>query len=467
MPINPVTPSRSNESKVIELCGVFPDKKHSEVVNALESADGDLQSACAILLAEPNEIDGVTILEDNPNPLEELQVMFPEVDSNEIAAVYNRYQSVDRAITELLSLPLLRLEDGEEQKVAERQVQTRQFARPKGQEEEGTAWKSVPDKIKTIQQFTAVPDTLARQAFHESSFNAIKAIVKLVWTTESFGDGIPAADSVFNENANDSKPVTIKPKGGKVQSAAGFAHATKDDFNTLDNEPEITAPAISRGRTYVFTEDSKEAQELQEILRSNSTLRSINRAFLKRALTFYRGDMSMTMSLALLIIEADLSCATYKTEQSDLNLEEGFKMSSGSSKNSHLSSGRRDRPARTSSLTLQNDEHYSKGQQMIEHVFDSPRLDFHGFVPKDAIQVLKICLDRWWTQELSEREMNRQKLSISRALNVVPLEVVTGRGIHSAGGVSTLKIKVRAFLNNNNYLFSEESAYFVIEGKKK
>ncbi|QLL30607.1 hypothetical protein HG536_0A04250 [Torulaspora globosa] len=451
-----------SKSKVNELCDVFPDKKRSEVINALESANGDLQNACTILLAESTGA-GNSMLEDSPDPLQELELMFPDVDPSKIGTIYDRCQSIETAITELLSLPLLRLEDDEEQKRAERQVQTSQSADSSGAAKEGTAWKSVSHKIKTIQRYTDVPDCVARQAFHECSFDITRAIIKLVWTTDYYGSA--QATRMSNDDSKEQKPLQ-NPRGGKVQSAKGFAHSTKNVFDKLDHETEITPQPRCSDDMYMFPESSAKFEELEEILQSNPTMRSISKAFLKRALTFYRGNLSMTTSLALHIIEADLQSATYKSRVDFLDMEKGFKISAENFPRRQATSSGPNKPSTFDPLELQNDEHYRKSQEMIAKIFDVPRLDFHGFTPKNAIIILEICLDKWWMQELSEREMNRQKLSISRALNVVPLKVITGRGIHSVGGVSTLKIRVRRYLNDNNYLYSEESAYFIIEGKK-
>lgn len=464
MPRGQVDDLNNSESAVIELCNVFPDKKRSEVSNALESANGDLQNACAILLAESTDA-GDCLLEDNPDPLRELEIMFPDVETSKISEIYDRCQSIDTAITELLSLPLLRLEDDKEQRRAESQIQASRSVKSNGGAEEETAWKSVPYKIKTIQRYTAVPDCVARQALHECSFDATKAIIKLVWTTDYYGSVQAARTS--NDVQKEQKP-RLNLRGGKVQSAKGFAHSAKNrnTFDKLESETEFTPQPSCTDDMHESLESSTKFEELEEILRSNPTMRTINRTFLKRALAFYKGDLSMTTSLALHTIEADLQNATYKSRVNDFDLEKNFKISAGNFQKRQASPSVPDKPSLLDPLELQNDQHYSKGQEMIEKIFDIPRLDFHGFTPADAIKILEICLDKWWTQELSEREMNRQKLSISRALNVAPLEVVTGRGIHSAGGISTLKISFRRFLNRHNYLYSEEPAYFIIEGKK-
>ena len=103
---------------------------------------------------------------------------------------------------------------------------------------------------------------------------------------------------------------------------------------------------------------------------------------------------------------------------------------------------------------------------MVQDVLVSPRLDFHGFLCNDALLVLHKCLNKWWEEELTQRELHNQKLSMSQVANVSPLTVITGRGIHSDNGVSKLKRDVRKFLDKNDYKYHEDTAYFVVLGKK-
>lgn len=451
----------SIESKLDELALIFPDKRHAQILRALESANGDSHEACAILLSESSS-EPVQV----SDPLDELKAMFPNVDSKTIEDVYQRSKSIEAATSELLSLPMLSLVDDEEQKHAERQLKDGQCDKITNNQNawQKTSWKMNSDKIRTIRHYTAVSDTKARQAFHENSFSAVKSIIQLIWDQNYFSNS--------GSKHKEPEPRVKKSRGGRVQAATGFAHATgfadesKSSFKVLentDNDADVADKEVEG--IYVYSDNSKEAQELKDVLQSNAELRTINLAFLKRALTFYRGDLQLTMSLALFILEANGAKATYHSVPDPKEMFNFTIAQSKSQKNKATAVSIMD----TTHLTpqaFQNDEHYHEGRRMIQNVLTTTRFDFHGFVPKDAIQVLQECLDKWWNQEIREREMNSQNLSISKALNVAPIEIVTGRGIHSAGGISTLKIKVRKFLNDNHYVYWEEPAYFIVQGRK-
>lgn len=457
------SPDVSYDSKVDEIHRVFPDKSEIKIRDALESANGDLHEACVILLSETTAEETTQVYQ--PDPLDDLKVMFPNVDAETIKNVYQRCGSIEAATSELLSLPLLSLIDDEEQKNAERQLKNGD-CRTEGPSEK-TGWKKNSDKIKVIRQYTSVSDSAARQAFHESSLSVVKAIIQLVWNQDHYGN---SRDETKADNLKEATVGVRAPKGGRVQAGTGFAHATKNRFEIFG--PKDTADDTTVNDTqepYVYSDSTEEAQELRDILRSNAGLRTINLAFLKRALAFYRGNIQQTMSLALFILEANGAKATCKSAQTVVDPKDilNFTVAPKSQITKTVAA-----PAPVINATqltpraFQNDDHYNEGRRMIQNVFTNTRLDFHGFVPNDAIQVLRSCLHKWWSQEKREREMNSQNLSIGKAMNVAPLEIVTGRGIHSAGGVSVLKIKVRKFLNDNHYLYWEEPAYFVVQGRK-
>ena len=44
--------------------------------------------------------------------------------------------------------------------------------------------------------------------------------------------------------------------------------------------------------------------------------------------------------------------------------------------------------------------------------------------------------------------------------------IITGRGIHSTGGISTIKASVNRYLINNNYIFNQPTSSFEITGKR-
>ncbi|KAL6929016.1 hypothetical protein ACO0SA_002350 [Hanseniaspora valbyensis] len=97
-------------------------------------------------------------------------------------------------------------------------------------------------------------------------------------------------------------------------------------------------------------------------------------------------------------------------------------------------------------------------------------IDLHGFKSNEAISLISNSLKKWWNEELLQREANATKahhIQSSKAQFVSTFEIITGKGLHSQNGTSTIKIKCKAYLNNNNYTYIENSGSFTVTGKKK
>lgn len=461
-----------NDSGLAEMRNIFPEKTDNAIKNALESTNGELETACAILLAEgsieePVEEEKI----EEPNPLNELLRMFSNIDPKKVEAVYQEYnQSMDESIAELLNFEFLSMEDNKEQKMAEKELKKRSKAPSKVHSLlETKNWKSVSDSIKVIEQYTGVCESIARQAYYRNSFHIVRAIVDLVCSYN--GSEMVKSERRDVSDQDQDKRIRKIPRGGKVQAAKGLAHSAKNSYAMLQHdEDDDTDSSDDEKAPYVYSPDTEEAKEVQEILRSNLALRAVNPTFLKQALVFYKGDVPKTISLALLIIDSNCAKDTYNTDRSSQDIyAKDFLPTSNIGNKQRVNQRQYQKSIDTNELdpcAFQNEEHFTTGCHMVQNIFSISRLDFHGFVPNDAIQVLQACLEKWWKYELREREMKSQNLYISKVANVNPLEIVTGRGLHSVGGISRLKIRVKKYLNDHNYIYWEEPSYFIIEGKK-
>lgn len=76
-------------------------------------------------------------------------------------------------------------------------------------------------------------------------------------------------------------------------------------------------------------------------------------------------------------------------------------------------------------------------------------------------------IDHWWSDELYHRENNGGKLHLTKANHVGPLKVITGRGIHSAGGIPKVKNAVIRYLDTHKYLYDDNASAFIVKGKKR
>lgn len=447
-----------NYKKFDELRLIFPDKSEKVVAEALRESDNKLEIACDLLISRVETKDNKTtrtlLSSDTENSLYELSVMFPNIDKRAIELAYNSNdKSLEKTVSDLLNFDILSLVGSEEQEVLEKQIKNKKVTHVALKND----WEVTADLIRTIEEHTDVNPRLARESYYDNSLSAVRAIIKIIWTKETSNFG----------NCTKQKPLgnrTATGRHGRVQSVNGFAHLKSNSFSALDNYEEsdsIDDPP------YIYSPDSKEAKELSELSRSNSVIKCINPNFLKRALAFYKGNLQRTITLAFFIIESNGSRATHDIDNSKVSADDkGFIPTIKSRPKRIQNSPGRETCTELNEGSFQNNEQYKAGKKMIEGILSITRLDFHGFLPNNAVQILKICLKIWWHEELVERELNSQKLSITNVIHVSPLEVVTGRGIHSVGGVSILKKRVKKFLDENNYAYWEEPSYFTIMGRK-
>lgn len=412
------------DESVALLVEMFPHKSVDEVNLALKSSNGILDDACAMLVSEDNS-------KENVDPSEQLKSMFPLVNQETIEKVWNDQSGdFDGTVVELLNHHMLLEED------------KNNVSQPEPQHESKTT-------VDIVQEYTGTPTNTARHFSYKSSFNAVKAIVSILDT--------------YREPPSETKPPVIpSPRnrtGGRVQGPKGAAHSNKLASSLSTRE---LSSSVKDKRPYVFSLESTEAQELEDAIQSNLNLRSIHPKFLHRALEYYKGDLLKTLQLAGLIIEKNGARYTYKDASEGPNELVGF--------TEYKPRGKRRSPPKVSNgdsgFSLQDDTYAPTADNMWSNVLTNPRLDFHGFLCSDAIQVLQKCLEKWWKYELDQRELNNQKLSMSEVVNVDPLHVITGRGIHSDNGLSKLKTQVRRFLERNQFKYVEDTAYFVVIGKK-
>lgn len=417
------------------LVEMFPNVPTQAVQTALESSGYVVDDACAMLLSDQQQL--------REDPEEQLQAMFPNINRKTIQQVYEEQGGSDGAVAELLNHSLL-VEEEEQQQRAKEGEESRQSLK---------RTSSGPEQcVKTVRLHTDVSEAEAKQFSYRSSFNAVKAIITII---ESHDDQSAPRKS--------DMPSPIEPKsnriGGRVQASHGIAHA--NSFAALQPKNNIKSNSKPQGR-YIYSKESVEGQELEDAIRSNLDLRSINPTFLRHTLQFYGGDLQRTLLLAVFILDHKAAHYTHKesvtvAQASDVS---GFTQTQPRRRRSSTGSASPFNP------TLWDDQCSGPARRMVQDIFINPRLDFHGFLCNDALLVLRACLDKWWMEELTQRELHNQKLSMSQVANVSPLKVITGRGIHSDNGFSKLKREIRKFLDKNNYKYLEDSAYFVVVGKK-
>lgn len=112
----------------------------------------------------------------------------------------------------------------------------------------------------------------------------------------------------------------------------------------------------------------------------------------------------------------------------------------------------------------------SQAQEVNQRVTQAKRtfkIDLHTLTVQNAMQALNSCLNYWWGQEMHLRNLENTKFEFTGLRHVDPFVIVTGRGLHSAGGIPKVKNATVGFLRQNGFKFEENTSIITVLGKRK
>lgn len=254
------------------------------------------------------------------------------------------------------------------------------------------------------------------------------------------------------------------PRGGRVQRGGANIRVVKRKVAMTTTSP----------RTYKYSLSSNESREMFNMYASNPALGTVDRKFLEKALEFYSGDPIRVIDICRLIVEHDCGYLTTRDGKNNSKKLSGVDGVSYATAASNAAS--RSLAFTSSSMAPQFAKLRSKiiaslpvGRDLKSSSFQeykrSGDLDLHHLKLVSAILVTKLALKDWWQRELSEREYEG-KLSKygARAEFVSSLVLITGRGLHSAGGIPVIKRAVGNYLKTNGFLYDEGVGSFVVTG---
>ncbi|CCK68332.1 Cue2p KNAG_0A06770 [Huiozyma naganishii CBS 8797] len=421
---------------------MFPDTPEDAIRVRLESANGDVELACSMLLSDADSTSTST------SALATLLEMFPHIEGATVKRVYEANggsEAMDRVIASLL--------DNEAGRSA------------------GGAWRAANLDIDTISHFTDLADTfLIGEWYHAHRSNTPVTIIEIIHR----GYKKRATPSQQPQTQQQRASRRLVTAGGRVQSGNGFAHK-RSSPSLQPNRRAISSPFTTRdtlGGNFVYAPDAQEVVQLDAAVEADDTYHSINPVFVKECIVYYNGNVQRATELFDYLAKRDAIKYTFFHYFDD---EDGIK--SGPSFVSNKGTGR--------TITIPNKQHgqprqirYNRSQTstvtsggsgndaQLAQLFTAFKLDFHGYQPQTAVSVLRVALRRWWDAEIEERELHAKRLHATNVMYMEKLTVVTGRGIHSINGKSKVKIQVKRFLQENAYVFWEEQSYFLVIGKK-
>ncbi|GMM53596.1 Cue2 protein [Maudiozyma humilis] len=455
-----------DDTPFYQLLEMFPDVSSNAIKNALKSTDNNIELAIPILLSDStatrdNEEPATTLTEEDKEQakLESLIEMFPDIDQNIIKSYFDaRGGQVEKTTIDLLDFELLATENIEDQRKVEERIKNM------NKDSSNAAWDDYKSNIDAILEFTET-DTLSAKKYYENNHsNTIMAIVDIIHS----GFKWKPMTSLKPIVKSTGRPVSRT--GGRVQSSKGIAYAPKKSttFTSKTTSHDSTPSARPwSNRSFVYSSSAPEVAEVDEFVSTNIDFRSINPVFVKDVIVYYNGCVPEVIKLLLFIVTKGGMKLTFMVDQSPFD---GF-IASNSIAPRKTQTPKKITP-KTSNKSMSHipatmtETTGNLERKYLANVLDTFKLDFHGLLPDQATNILRKALKLWWDEEIQKREYNCKRINLVNVCCIPPLIVITGRGIHSAGGVSKVRIQVKKLLKNSPFVFDEGASFFTIYGKK-
>ncbi|SCU94763.1 LADA_0G11012g1_1 [Lachancea dasiensis] len=448
---------------ISSLVVLFPNVNESVLEKTLESANGDVGVACNMILSEQE-----ALCHSNEDELTN-EVLPVEAETKDSRKTENTSRSPNLGPVNL-------------KKRLYRPIHSFEKLQPTGclsnKAANTKAWNASADHIREIVEHTDVPKNIAQIAYHKQALNPARAIIDIIYHFSShvFRVEAPTSQSGGPESTTAYPSTSILGVGGRVQSTRGLAHRKDMNFGFKERSNEQGDEAHNRLDTKELDKDKGDSEslirasyELNLTIASNPPLKAINPLFWKTALRFYRGDILRTTLVGSYILNNNSSQYTF-IDAVAKQTSSGFPESTTGTKKNVTSKLRP--PSSTSDKqsisqsSFDTKDKYARALQIFDDLFNTHSADLHGFYPQEAKAVAQACLETWWEEEISLREINADRARLIRAQNIAPIKIITGRGLHSVGGISKVRNTIKSFLDQYNYVYTEEASYFVVEGRR-
>ncbi|CCH62694.1 hypothetical protein TBLA_0I00290 [Henningerozyma blattae CBS 6284] len=420
---------------------VFPDKPLQTLQQALDDANGDTQLASAILL---NDTNPTTTLTDR----ELLTSIFPDTPHETLASLYNPSFTLDENVSNIL--------------------QSENSSSP-------SVWQNTRNNINQVVQYTGVKDHFARKYLHQNGLNAVLAIISIInsfdynYLQTKIASQHPGVTKSKSESSIYNKPNTSHIRG-RVQTSNGFAYLNKKTNTTTTPRQDKRTTEVKNILNHPYVFNPLEYSKLLDIIQGDHNLRSVSPVFLKNSFVFFCGDIDKVLMVCLLVVENNNELQTYPSKEVG-PFEKQLHPIDNSRKKLYLShivttnAKIKSSPTRYKSPASTLSSPTTSNTDISNDLFDNGKIDFHGFLPNQVKNILQSSLPKWWDEEMLERELHSDK-SGSLVKYVSPITIITGRGLHSVGGISKVRIQVQKFLEQNHYVYEEQPSLFIVQGKK-
>ena len=444
---------------------LFPSIRDHELRQYLNSSNNDLDLCVSMILSDRNNSTD-TLEEQTPpliNQLEELKLMFPKLDPKVVESVFKDEKGIiSNAITYLLNLEYI---NNETSRLSDITIISsgQNTIIPKERSRSRNNWKNTYNDIDILTDllnWNIGDQSLLMQLYQENCFNPIKTLISIILKQ--------IHPSELHSSARSSSPPTSKGKSfSRVQNNTGFAH-NRSKKNGQSNSTASTKISSINSKLYQNANENLyiSYDEYLSLIKEDKQCDGINPQFIVKLFRYFQNNESKTniqychKILQYILYDPNGIALTFNKYDNERS------WSSVPANNTKMN---------TPPTTSQSSSNTNKSIEMdsiytdpkIGDVFETFKLDFHGFTPQQAIIVLNKIINKWWDEELRLRELNNYNMKQQRVTCLEPLTLITGRGIHSIGGKSPVRFQVKRYLQLNGYLFNENPSYFEVYGKQR
>lgn len=315
-------------------------------------------------------------------------------------------------------------------------------------------WSALQRDVEQIEHLLHVPPLVARGYLHRHNGQIYRAMVDII--------------STYHRSATNDPQPTRKKLGGRVQGQSVAAGKAKSKVPS--SLMPLQSPLMGSGETPDHSAGGDAASaELAELYDNSSELHMLCKDFLDKALRFFNGNIDSVLQISSLLIESNSTALTFPSRSTTASRMRGqpLRLTPTLSYAASSATAVARQPSPASFLSDKEDRLSLTVNARLSTAFQTNTLDLHNLNVPDALEAASKALVAWWDEELSQRKSQGKLLSYGfSSVFVLPLTIISGRGIHSKDGRSPIKIAIRKHLAKHGYIYEESSAKFEVHGKR-
>jgi hypothetical protein len=471
------TEDDKEEHDVVEmLTDLFPIYPRSELVARVKSTS-DVENLIDVLFSEQEDQSKSFVEETNAenysSDVRTLKEIFPEYDFEVLRKILNRND-------ENIALASAVILQGDSEEISSLEDKTKKFLMKNRNNtvQLQSSWVVLQTEASRLEDILNIPSQQLLSYLHKHEGKFHETLIAIINDNSVKRLSASSASSSSSRSSLSSFSRHV-PKGGRVQGPS--------------SKPTNPAPSIRYGSippedSYTYDENSLEAKEIKAIYVGNPEFKSINEQFFEKSLVFFRGDVAKVIEIAALLVQDKAGHITFRQKPPAMSFSSISQAGTGKRKKSvsliepykhsnlnsvsptvyvSLSDSNSGSIIATSSRSPTPTDEISLMKEKLKSAAKTNTLDLHNLTVPIALEATGQALRDWWKDELDQRHVDGNLTKFgSRVQFVNPLNLVTGRGIHSQGGKAKIRIAVKKYLTRNNYVFEEYSGRFEIEGKR-